>query len=99
MLSQNYSSGYKDQLPDGGKAHAAAGFNPDVSSYTTYGLSATYTGIKNTYDHDRHPEPVRPRSAVHRAQRGRSRWRRLGSRVADPRGRSLSILTQVQVLL
>jgi iron complex outermembrane receptor protein len=47
LLSQNYSTGYKDQLPNGGKTTPPAGFNPDVHSYTTYNLSATYTGFKS----------------------------------------------------
>jgi iron complex outermembrane receptor protein len=48
LLSNNYAAGYKDQLPNAGKGTPPAGFNPDVASYTTFGLSATYTGIKNT---------------------------------------------------
>jgi outer membrane receptor protein involved in Fe transport len=40
--------------------------------------------LQGHVDHGRHPEPVRPRPAVHRAQRGRSRGRRLG----PARGRS-----------
>ena len=47
VLSQNFSSGYRDQLPDGGKSTPPAGFNPKVDSYITYNLSATYTGFKN----------------------------------------------------
>ena len=47
LLSNNFSTGYKDELPDGGKSTPPPGFNPDVASYTTFGLSTTYTGIKN----------------------------------------------------
>ena len=43
-LSQSFTDGYKDQLPAGA---VPAGFNPDVASYTTYNLSATYSAIKN----------------------------------------------------
>ena len=48
MLAQNFSTGYADQLPDGGKCDAAAGLQSATwASYTTYNLSATYTGFKN----------------------------------------------------
>ena len=47
LLNNLYRDGYMDELPDGGKAAAPAGFNPRVASYTTWGLSLTYTGIKN----------------------------------------------------
>ncbi|HEU4373425.1 MAG TPA: TonB-dependent receptor, partial [Telluria sp.] len=46
MLSNNFSSGYKDQLPNHGIGLPPAGFNPDVASYTTFGLSSTYTGFR-----------------------------------------------------
>jgi iron complex outermembrane receptor protein len=46
LLSNTFSTGYKDEVPDGGKATPPAGFNPDVASYTTFGLSSTYTGFK-----------------------------------------------------
>ncbi|MFZ6645128.1 TonB-dependent receptor [Undibacterium sp. TJN25] len=45
MGTQLYASGYKDQLP---KGVIPPGFNPYVDAYITYGLSATYTGFKNT---------------------------------------------------
>ena len=89
LLSQNYSTGYKDQLPDGGKATPPAGFNPDVDSYTTYNLSATYTGFKNTtltvgilnlLDTD---PPFTAHNVDEVVGAG---W---DPRVADPRGRSL----------
>jgi iron complex outermembrane receptor protein len=47
LLSNTYASGYKDQLPNGGIGAPPVGFNPKVGSYTVFGLSATYTGIKN----------------------------------------------------
>ncbi len=49
-LYQNYTSGYKDEVP---AAFAAdpnfqlPGFKPNVNGYTTFDVSATYTGIKN----------------------------------------------------
>ncbi|WLI89142.1 TonB-dependent receptor [Massilia sp. R2A-15] len=46
-ISQSYSSGYNDQLPDAGKAPPPPGFNPRVDSHIRYNLSATYTGVKN----------------------------------------------------
>lgn len=48
LLSNTFGTGYKDQLPNAGKGTPPAGFNPDVSSYTKFGLSTTYTGFKNT---------------------------------------------------
>jgi iron complex outermembrane receptor protein len=48
VLSQRYADGYDDELPDAGKSTPPAGFNPQVHSYTTYGLSGTYKGYKNT---------------------------------------------------
>ncbi|MDB5935046.1 MAG: tonB-dependent Receptor Plug domain protein [Massilia sp.] len=48
LLSQSYGSGYKDQLPNAGKGTPPPGFNPEVDSYTSYGLSGTYSGFKNT---------------------------------------------------
>jgi len=48
MMTQKYSSGYKDELPDSGKSTPPAGFDPDVASYIIYNLSGTYTGFKNT---------------------------------------------------
>ena len=43
-LSQSYTAGYTDEKPGG---LVPVGFNPNVDGYTTYDLSATYTGIKN----------------------------------------------------
>jgi hypothetical protein len=48
MLNNLFRDGYKDQLPNAGKGTPPAGFNPHVSSYTTWGLSGTYTGLQAT---------------------------------------------------
>ena len=90
LLTQKYSSGYKDQVPNGGAQPYPAGFNPKVSSYTTYSLSGTYTGFKNTtvtlgiqnlFDRD---PPFTAHNVDDVVGAG---W---DPRVADPRGRSLS---------
>jgi len=47
MINNLFRSGYNDEIPDGGK-YSPPGFNPRVASYTTWGLTASYTGIKNT---------------------------------------------------
>ncbi|MBE3027590.1 TonB-dependent receptor [Janthinobacterium sp. GW458P] len=90
LLVQSFSSGYKDQLPNGGKGMPPPGFKPDVSSYTTYNLSGTYTGFKNTTItvgiqnlFDRDP----PFTAHNVDEVVGAGW---DPRVADPRGRSLS---------
>eukprot|EP01133_Synstelium_polycarpum_P013016 gene13016-15310_t len=90
LLIQSFSSGYKDQVPNGGKGTPPSGFNPDVSSYTTYNLSGTYTGFKNTTItvgiqnlFDRDP----PFTAHNVDEVVGAGW---DPRVADPRGRSLS---------
>ncbi len=48
LLSQSYGSGYKDQVPNGGKGTPPPGFVPEIDAHTTYGLSGTYTGFRNT---------------------------------------------------
>nr|WP_314606957.1 TonB-dependent receptor [uncultured Janthinobacterium sp.] len=90
LLVQSFSSGYKDQVPNGGKGAPPPGFKPDVSSYTTYNLSGTYTGFKNTTItvgiqnlFDRDP----PFTAHNVDEVVGAGW---DPRVADPRGRSLS---------
>ena len=90
LLVQSFSSGYKDQVPNGGKGTPPPGFKPDVSSYTTYNLSGTYTGFKNTTItvgiqnlFDRDP----PFTAHNVDEVVGAGW---DPRVADPRGRSLS---------
>jgi iron complex outermembrane receptor protein len=91
LLSQSFSTGYKDQVPNGGKGTPPAGFNPDVSSYITFGLSATYTGFKDTSVtmgisnlFDRNP----PFTAHNVDEVVGAGW---DPRVADPRGRSFSV--------
>jgi iron complex outermembrane receptor protein len=91
MLSNNFSTGYKDQLPDAGKMAPPPGFNPKVSSYTTFGLSSTYTGFKNTSVtagitnlFDRDP----PFTAHNVDEVVGAGW---DPRVADPRGRTFSV--------
>jgi iron complex outermembrane receptor protein len=90
LLSNLYRDGYKDQLPDAGKSTPPAGFNPHVASYTTWGLSTTYTGFKDTSItvgiqnlFDRDP----PFTAHNVDEVVGAGW---DPRVADPRGRSLS---------
>lgn len=48
-LSQTFRSGYNDQVLPGVASGRVTppNWNPKVDSYTTYNLSATYTGIKN----------------------------------------------------
>jgi len=98
MLSNLYRDGYKDQLPDAGKSAPPAGFNPHVSSYTTFGLSATYTGfrdtsitvgIQNLFDRD---PPFTAHNVDEVVGAG---W---DPRVADPRGRALSFNVRYKFL-
>jgi iron complex outermembrane receptor protein len=98
LLIQSFSSGYKDQLPNGGKGAPPPGFKPDVSSYTTYNLSGTYTGFKNTTItvgiqnlFDRDP----PFTAHNVDEVVGAGW---DPRVADPRGRSLSFQLKYKFL-
>ncbi len=90
LLSNLFRDGYKDQLPDAGKSTPPAGFKSHVSSYTTWGLSGTYTGFKNTTItvgiqnlFDRDP----PFTAHNVDEVVGAGW---DPRVADPRGRALS---------
>ena len=98
LLTQKYSSGYKDQVPNGGARPYPAGFNPKVSSYTTYSLSGTYTGFKDTtvtvgiqnlFDRD---PPFTAHNVDDVVGAG---W---DPRVADPRGRSLSFQLKYKFL-
>ncbi|MCU6501643.1 TonB-dependent receptor [Rugamonas sp. A1-17] len=98
MLVQNYSSGYKDQLPDGGKAPPPPGFNPDVKAYTKYDLSASYTGFKNvtiTLGIQNLLDTNPPFTAHNVDEVVGAGW---DPRVADPRGRSLNVLLKYQFL-
>ncbi|MBW8896834.1 MAG: TonB-dependent receptor [Massilia sp.] len=90
LLSNLYRNGYADELPNGGKGTPPPGFNPRVASYTTWGLSTTYTGLKNTtltvgiqnlFDRD---PPFTAHNVDEVVGAG---W---DPRVADPRGRALS---------
>lgn len=90
LVSNNFASGYKDQVPNNGKGTPPAGFNPDVASYTRFGLAATYTGFKNTtltlgvqnlFDRD-------PPFTAHNVDEVvGAAW---DPRVADPRGRAFT---------
>jgi len=90
MLSNLYRNGYMDQVPNAGKGTPPAGFNPRVASYTTWGLSGTYTGLKSTTItvgiqnlFDRDP----PFTAHNVDEVVGAGW---DPRVGNPRGRSLS---------
>lgn len=94
LLSNNFASGYKDQLPNAGKGPLPAGFDPDVSSYTRFGLSTTYTGFRNTkltvgvqnlFDRD---PPFTAHNVDDVVGAG---W---DPRVADPRGRAFTFNVQ-----
>jgi iron complex outermembrane receptor protein len=93
-LRNSYADGYKDQLPNAGRSAPPAGFDPMVSSYTTFGLSTTYTGFKNislTFGisnlFDRDP----PFTAHNVDEVVGAGW---DPRVADPRGRAYSLLAK-----
>jgi iron complex outermembrane recepter protein len=88
-ITQSYTHGYKDEKPSG---VVPPGFDPDVKSYTTYGVSATYTGIKNLsltaglkniFNTD---PPFTAHNLDFAAGAG---W---DPRVADPRGRAFTFL-------
>ena len=90
LVSNLYRSGYNDELPNGGVGTPPPGFNPRVPSYVTWGLTASYTGIKNTSIDvgiqnlfDRNP----PFTAHNVDEVVGAGW---DPRVADPRLRSLS---------
>ena len=86
-VSQNFTAGYKDEVPVG---VVPPGFDPDVKSYTVYNVSATYTGfsnttltlgVKNLFDRD---PPFTAHNLDFAAGAG---W---DPRVADPRGRAFT---------
>ena len=88
-VTQSFTRGYKDEVPVG---TVPVGFNPDVKSYATFGVSATYTGIKNLsltagiknlFDRD---PPFTAHNLDFAAGAG---W---DPRVADPRGRAFTFL-------
>ena len=90
LLSARYASGYRDEVPDGGKL-VPAGFNTKVDDYLTFGLSVTYTGlphvtltggIQNLFDKD-------PPFTAHNVDTVvGAGW---DPRVADPRGRAYTL--------
>ena len=91
LVSNNFASGYKDQLPNAGKGALPAGFDTDVSSYTRFGLATTYKGFKNTsvtfgvqnlFDRD---PPFTAHNVDDVVGAG---W---DPRVADPRGRAYTL--------
>jgi iron complex outermembrane receptor protein len=91
LVSNNFASGYKDQLPNSGKGTPPAGFDPDVSSYTRFGVATTYKGFKNTsitfgiqnlFDRD---PPFTAHNVDDVVGAG---W---DPRVADPRGRAYTL--------
>ena len=88
-VTQSYTHGYKDEVPVG---VVPPGFDPDVKSYTTYGLAVSFTGIKNLrltagvknlFDTD---PPFTAHNLDFAAGAG---W---DPRVADPRGRAFTFL-------
>jgi iron complex outermembrane receptor protein len=91
LVSNNFASGYKDQLPNAGKGTPPAGFDPDVASYTRFGLATTYKGFRNTsitfgiqnlFDRD---PPFTAHNVDDVVGAG---W---DPRVADPRGRAYTL--------
>jgi iron complex outermembrane receptor protein len=91
LFSQNYGSGYKDQVPNAGRGTPPTGFNPEIDAHTTYGLSGTYKGIKgmsitmgiqNLFDAD---PPFTAHNVDEVVGAG---W---DPRAASPRGRSYSV--------
>ena len=88
-LSQNYSSGYKDDVPSG--VAFAPNYNPNVDNYTVYNVSATYRGIKNLtiiggVDNILNTDP--PFTAANVDFAAGTGW---DARVANPRGRAFRI--------
>ena len=93
LLSSRYASGYRDQVPNGGRSFPA-GFDPLVDDYLTFGLSVTYTGIphvsltagvQNLFD--KNP----PFTAHNVDEVVGAGW---DPRVADPRGRAYTLLAK-----
>ena len=48
LLTNKFASHYADQAPNGGKGTPPAGFDPTIRHYSIFGISGTYTGLKNT---------------------------------------------------
>lgn len=95
MFSQIFRSGYKDQVLPGvlNGLVSPSDYNPDVKSYSTFNLSATYSGIKNMtltagIKNILNTDP--PFAITYDSNSGAgSSWE---PRVADPRGRSFTLL-------
>ena len=95
MFSQIFRSGYKDQVLPGVLSGlvSPSDYNPDVKSYSTFNLSATYSGIKNMtltagIKNILNTDP--PFAITYDSNTGAgSSW---DPRVADPRGRSFTLL-------
>lgn len=95
VVSQIYRAGYKDQVLPGVQSGlvSPSNYNPDVKAYTTFNLSATYSGIKNMsltagIKNLLNTDP--PFAITYDSNTGAgSSWE---PRVADPRGRSFTLL-------
>ena len=95
QVTQQFTSGYKDEVPPG---VVPPGFNPDVASYTVYGINATYSGYKNTlitagiknvFNRD-------PSFTAHNYDfLGGAGW---DPRVGDPRGRAFTLSVNYKFL-
>ncbi len=87
-LSQQFSSGYKDEVPEG---VVPPGFDPNVHSYTLYNLGVTYSGVKNasfTFTVKNLFDTAPPFSAHNVDDVGGAGW---DSRVGQPRMRSFML--------
>jgi hypothetical protein len=93
-LSNNFASGYNDQVPNKGIGTPPPGFE-----LHHLGPVDQVHRLQERLGDLRHPEPVRPRPAVHRAQRRRSRGRRLGSARGQSAWPFVLAVGEVQVLL
>jgi iron complex outermembrane receptor protein len=93
-LTQVYSSGYKQNVIGAvGAAFIPADWNPNVAAYTLYNASVTYSGFKDlgiTVGVKNLLDKTPPFAITYDTNTGAgSSW---DPRVADPRGRSLSLL-------
>ncbi|MDO8178629.1 MAG: TonB-dependent receptor [Undibacterium sp.] len=95
LLSQIYRNGYKDQVLPGVQNGIVSptNYNPNVKAYSIFNLSATYSGIKNMtltagIKNLLNTDP--PFAITYDSNSGAgSSWE---PRVADPRGRSFTLL-------
>ena len=99
-LTQVFRDGYKDELPVSVRngSYIPSGWNPDVTSYTTYNYSLSYSGfdnlkftfgIKNLFDQDP------PFTAHQNDFAAGAAWE---PRIADPRGRAYTLLLEYKFL-